>query len=570
MRSSLLLLLITSFISAEVYTVCSEDIRHNRFFAITDLLEEVPFLETHVFDVADVTISAGGMNSQQDDAVLFCVDDLPIHTFHDGRPLLSQRLLQNYDIDSILIYTGPDVYRYSARAAAVVNIITKSTEAYQKRVFIKPYVGSEIGDPTLLKKILPADSIPLNKDQVLAGEASGAFIKKDLLFKGGISVELMDPYTSTGEGLRSRFYPEQNAHQSLLERKDGHFRFGLRQAELYSITSISAGDYRNFRYSPFAQRYYYYEGMNGIVRNRTTLQKERFSLNLSLSALYDDGDLYFSGEDSLKQKRYSGAGDLSGSYTIKKHLELDGHVALRADNRDHDKEAPIAQLADSSLTGTAHIGLQLQRSRLHLTYPLGIHFAMSFTEQLKGAYSLIYPRGSKSAVYETDLTWIKVTPSNTLKVTGTMKITPAHTYVLSNGYAFREYHESDYRTIPQLTVENNHTLFGRAYGNLSTFGGKFGISRDLPLQDIYFRGQLNVTLPTYWSGYTPLSYADRHSSESKKIEAYVVGNLALTYILPNRNIQLSAAIRNIGKKHIELPNGSIVGPVIVTNMEISF
>lgn len=569
MKTKLLLFLLISLLCAEKFVVTQQEINHNRFFAITDLLEEIAVLETHIFDVSDVSISTMGSNSLMENSVLFCIDGLPLQTFHDGKQLLAQRLLQNYDIDSIIAYTGADVYRYSGSADAVVNIITKNKEAYDKHAYAKAYLGSEVGDPALLKKVLPADSIPPNKDQYIAGEAAGAYFNENLLIKGGFTIELMDPYSGFHEHKRSLFFPKQNAHQSLVEHKEGSIRMGIQGGNFYSMNTITAGDYRLFRYSPFAGRYYYFDGVNGSIRSHNSLKKDKLSLKMNLFAFADQGHIFQIDLDSTKANRYFGAGDISAKLAIKEDLTLTGHVALHGNNSSIDKTSAVPQIADTNLNVQAHLGVHLKKSRVQLTYPLGVQFFVDYNEKFKSNHSLVYPKGSSSAVYGSELTWTKESPSNELQVIGGFKVSPTMSYIKMSNMYFKEYHESKYHFVPQIVVQNKHLLFGKAYGKFSTYGGKVGISRDLPFfKTIYFKGGVDYTLPTFWNGLEPVAYMDK--DEGQKVGGYVVGNLSLIYKLKNDRLRFSAAVRNIGKKHYELPQGGLVGPVVVTNLEVAF
>jgi hypothetical protein len=565
-----LLIILTLFLSSfsEIYTVNSSDIDKNSFYFVTDLLENVPNIRTHIFDGVDVAITSGGANSLYDNSVVYAVDGIVLRDFVDGKQLISSKLFQNLDIEKIEVVTGVDVYTFSNSAQAVINIVLKKNSDYKKTIESKVYIGSEIGDPALLKEILPADSIPYNKDQIIAGEMGANARFENTLLKGGFTIVRMDPYTNYLEAERSIPYPTINPNSEALDHKEGIFRHAFDKGDMSGEITASGGDYAIFRYNQFEERYYHYSGTRAELRSNHRLTKNKFSTSFVGSFFYDETEMLYSEDSAIDITSFGGTGRFSGNYQVSDSLEFGASFMLNLDNNESIEEN-LVKIEDTLPTIEFYGDMKFKDLLVRVHYPFGISTNLDINKTIRLSAAAITPKGSRASEFSGEFGWNReFTPMNSSSATVSLKSTPNYKLVEDENIYTKEF-EEDFRFIPTLTINNDNKIVGRGYLNISNYSGALGWVKEFDFFGLRILGGVEASTPTYWTGLSPETLGTEGDSITK-IDALILGRLLFSYAIWDDKLRFSLAFNKIGKKHKELPVGSMIGPAFVANIELNF
>jgi hypothetical protein len=121
-----------------------------------------------------------------------------------------------------------------------------------------------------------------------------------------------------------------------------------------------------------------------------------------------------------------------------------------------------------------------------------------------------------------------------------------------------------------ISVTTNAGKFGTGLLYLSPYTNRIGWNSSITWNGLDISAGLNYYGKSWWNdAIIPVARTDvGHLPGAVLLPAYLKADIAGTYGIAKDRVRLSIAVRNIGRQHRELPNGSIIGPIIITNLRV--
>ncbi len=567
-RLLLLLFSVVSLLSAGVHTIRPEGRTHNYFYTLPHLLQRIPELQVRVFDATDQDIRRNGRSMLWHNAVQFCINGVAVARFQDGRQLPDLLPLLNERIDSLLVYTGADALQWGGTSHVVVDIIAAPLP--KKSLGGTGYVGSEMGDPTVLLVVLDEENIPYNKEQFAAGELYGSLHWGRAAHGGGLKLIYMDRYSNMNEEIRAEFYPRRNSGLHMDEIRGGVYQLQHRGAASTSDLVLALSQYNLFRYDPAPNRYSYFEGLRGNLLLAQRYDGERFRAALHFGTMLEQAKL-FADDDTFSQAYW---GDLQWrvalgmqrfdelTFTVMGEQQLAESPLMARDSGSYETlSAPLSvqlkvQLWQHRLTTTVSLPLQLTAAA---TLPMEHGFTLSGV----GAFSFRQDaRESRKPTLLSELGLSKAL--NKLELYGRL------------GYDLE----------PYLTRRSEGARYGDLHGiswcevgarvptlgELSFYGSTYEMNTDLRLQKLFagmtLGGGAQITSATAWRGGEQVPLGARGSDGVTTLPARLTADFFVNYALFDERVTLAMAVRDLGKVRVDIPGGCKVGPVMVCNIAV--
>lgn len=572
MNSRLLLIiaLICSFSFGKVYTIYPDNVlREDFFYTIPHIVEQIPELQVDVFDATDQDISRHGRSSIHHNATSLMVDGIRVSTLQDGILTGDLRTVGNSAIDSILIYTGVHANQWAGSYPVVIDIITKDIR--KNSIGGTAYMGSELGDPTVLLKVMDSTLIPYNKEQFAAGEVYGTLMTGKVAHYAGLNLIYMDRYSNRLEEERSNYYPDKNSSYHMEEIRKGNYgvQFNNRHN---NVVDIALTDYNLFRYNQYEKRYYYYEGTRGKLSFHDAVQGDAFFASLNTSIMVEQADFYTSDTDYLE--------DTWGEFFISTEVGYRGknNYSLSVEGINPVGTRPI-EISDSTsyLKSVSDFQINGKISWLDeklittLSYPPAASIISEFrsksdaTISLAGAVSYLEDKSGAAPDLSAEFEYLKPFTKSRILGRAGVDYTPG----LTRGESEIRFGENEVIPWGELGYSITTLLDISLYGSPYLF--KSDIHSQYTFNGLTIAGGLSLKSKTLWDGdtNTMLPFTKKDGGTTT-LSSRITGEVSISYALFEEHLKLAVAARDLGKVRYDFPHGANVGPVIVSNFQIQF
>jgi len=572
-RILLILILLLSISSASIHTIrFSEPIRDDYFYTIPSILEQIPELQVRSIDATDQDISRLGQSTSYHNSVALYVNGVKSSPLQDGQTVMDLRPVANGNIDSIVVYTGLHAVHWAGNSSVVINIISSPIE--QNSIGGTAYTGSEMGDPTVLLKVMDSELIPYNKEQLAAGEVYGTLITKNIGHYGGLNMIYMDRYSNGNESLRARQFGDMNSTRSMEEVRKAYYTVQYNKLAVNSAVDFAFVDYNLFRWDRLIENFNYYEGTRGHAVIREEYRSDDFWVTAHFGAMYEDASLWESKADSIDGQW----GDLSLFSEIGFISRNGMAYSFTVTGGDQFGETPIAQsdsssyLSPSDMWRVSAIITNPERGLIAtVSYPPavtvtsswemgdystvngGIAVAQKFDDLLNGA---LYSSAEMEYVLEFAE---QGSLSAEIGIERRPKFNRTRTELRCDGGEIIPWSE--------LSVGYGKYIRGSLFG--SAYGLNGVIQSEFIVNGLTVGGGISGFSKSRWAGDGSQLPLSSHSDKST-LPSRVVGNVKLTYALFNNHLKMVIAVRDIGGIHRQIPSGSKVGPVVVSNFSFGF
>lgn len=568
--SLLLILLIWTLTLGRVYTLSVDDtIRGDYFYTLATMLEDIPELDIRVLDATDTDIYRLGGSGREDRTVALFVDGVKHMDFQDGSFNDALRSIANNAIDSIIVYTGFSAAGYPGNYAVVIDVIPQKEKGAS---FIGgTYVGSEVGDPAIYLHLLEGDK-PYNKEQLASGELWGAWGRKRLKQDASFVMSYMDRYSNAHEAERSLNYGLLNSDNSLCEVRKGTYGLSFlpSQKQRFSFT-VSAMDYNLFRFDTYDDRYRFYRGRRGGALLQGGLSGEKHTLSVGLQGSYEQSHHYESQFDSTAVDWGSVAYTFSlelpqqlrfyalGEHEFGKDSSENPYQTLRAEEKSDNSFLVSKGAFDSSLTIAVGYPLQAQLQMRRRLAMLTLHGGVSVNNlRDSNSDSFVQLRSELFCDIETK-------GASSFSVGFGVERGP----FWQGHYLSGRYEESCNSYWGSLDYALNRYFRCYLYG--SNYHLKGGVLSSFSVRGLKLAGGVQIKSKSYWDGDSRLLSFKERDSQSVSVQTPTVrGTLRMSYALFQDHLRVAIAIRDVGKVKKDLPLGSLVGPVIVSNILFRF
>lgn len=565
-KCSLLFLLLLSLVCARTYTLRVDDtLRGDYFYTLATMLEGIPELDVRVFDGTDTDLHRLGVSGRDRHTIALFVNKVKVMDFQDGSFVDALRPFTNNSIDSIVVYTGPDACHFQGNYATVISIITKRN----RNPFFDgmTYVGSEIGDPAIYLYLLEGEK-PYNKEQLASGELFGGFKTRNLMHQLGYVMTYVDRYSNGHEEERSKVYGKKNTLSSQCEVRKGTYDiFHTKSANLDWNLTAFAGDYNLFRYYQPLERYFYYEGRRASLQGGSTCKGKHSSWSVALSGTYESSDVYNTGTT------YSSAD--WGAISFNSSLILPKGFSLSLSGEQEFGQRGLATLTNEVPPFKEEIQVMASKFFLDsllevsLSYPPKVVLQAQYksTVTLQGALSSALLEDVEDTIRGAvagDLSCIvPLNDYSSLAVSSGAEVVPQ--WIRISDKKFSQYKKGVWA---ELSYDLKKYATCSFYASNYLFKGR--LSSTFKVRGLYFFGALDVRSKSYWdTARGQLAFSQKDESD-QTLNAHVKGTIRMSYALFNNHLRVAVAVRDIGKVVRDVPNGSMVGPVIVSNIHFRF
>lgn len=568
--SILFILLFCVLTNARVYRLTVDDsLRGDYFYTVATMLENIPELHIRVLDGTDTDIYRLGRSGCDDQNVALLVNGVKSLDFQDGVFIDALRPFANNGIDSIVVYTGLSAMQVPGEYDVVIAVHTKKMEDPSFRGMT--YVGSEIGDPAIYLHLLEGEK-PYNKEQLASGELWGAYRTGALRHDVGFIMTYMDRYSNGHEAARAIQYGELNSNNSLCEVRKGSYGLSIAPSEKqrWDLT-FSGADYNLFRYDTFDERYRFYTGQRGGAQIGGRASGEVLSLTVGVNATYEETHHYESRFDSS-------AGDWGAlSYALSMDFPQDFQLTVMGENEVGTKptggpgaRAEINLKRDNSIALSKKVYDSL--FTVMVGYPL-----MARLDLKKRVNNLLFYGGIGLHESHDSASGASVQLQSELlceiETKGVSRIT------LGAGIENAPHEQKQYLTLMLseqqkqvwASIEYGFDRFIQGYIHGSNYLIKGGLSSTFNVRGLTIGGGVQVYSKSFWNvDNRQVSFGDRRKEGVFALDARFRGSVKMSYGLFNEHLRVAIALRDIGKVKRDLPQGSLVGPVIVSNFLFSF
>jgi hypothetical protein len=555
-------------------------------YSLLEQLESFPEFRVGAFDATDFAVTLENGNSLIGSGIVITYAGIPTGRYHDGITMPDLRQFLNSDIAAIEIYTGADKYEFCDQCDAVINIIPAKHEAVTTHIDAKTYVGSEIGDPTLYLQMLPSDSLEYNKEQVAVGELAGYLKTRLFSFMAGGSAICIDRYSDRDESRRSEIFKHLNG-RSMNEHRTFILK-GLFQSNDLSISVIPyLTNYNNFRFDQLAKRYVYYKGWR---------RGGQAALQMPIGSL---GYADFSYAVTRDEARVGQAADSIGLTILASHflsaktkffirpaLTLVSRLSLAYDQHTYlsaDTAPSFAQVEHKPANTVADpvswsVSLETATRLFNISANIAPGIRLWGEKQISSFGTIRWSASTQKGtslrreIWEQNagLEWRKEFAAGySLNTSLAAKSTPLYP-VNAASISFDRYRFSQTFTTLALHITAEAGLLGKGYLVLSPYAHRFGWSSGITWNGLNLKAGVNYSGESWWDNdINPVPHtALQRFPAACHLPAYFKGDIVGAYGLFSDRVRLSIAVKNLGKPHHELPLGSTVGPIIITNVKV--
>lgn len=570
-KSSILIVILfcmTSF--ARVYTISIADsLRGDYFYTLATMLENIPELESRVLDGTDTDLYRLGKSGRDANALALYINGIKSMDFQDGSFCDALRPVANQGIDSIVVYTGVSASAFPGNYGIVIDMRTVHPE---KPSFSgATYVGSEVGDPTIYLHLLEGEK-PYNKEQLASGELWGSWRTGSLMHDAGFVMTYMDRYSNGHEDARSTQYGLLNANNSLCEVRKGRYDLSLspHQSSLWDLSFFGA-DYNLFRFDTYDERYRFYTGRRAGSQISGQVSGNRLSLSMGARTTYEEGHDYESQFDSTAGEwgsvAYSVSLDFPEDITIT--IAGDNEFGTKASEKKAERHTP-----ENIAHNTVHIKKEFLDSSLTLGigYPLqaGLHLQKTFD-----AAALYGGIGVKHLVDSLSTSFVSISS----ELYCGLEANGANLFTVGIGLDRAPQWNEHY--LSQLLQKEEFSYWGsveyrlanylKCYFHGSNYLLKGGVTSTFSVRGLKFGGGVQLKSKSYWdTNNNRIPISDRHEQAVLTMDPTIRGSIRMSYGLFQDHLRVAIAVRDLGKVKKDLPQGSLVGPVIVSNILFQF
>ncbi len=553
--------LFISLLNAGTYRIEQNKISDMNLYNIFESLRSVPEISPLYIDASDIAIQSGIRSSVFSNSVVLAHDGVPYTASLDGRQWHTMKPFSYHSLEYIEVHTGVDAWRFAPGADIVINAVSSDKIEEGFSLYGKTYVGSEVGDPAIYKNILASEEIPQNKDQILAGEGSVSIGTETMMHTIGLDLTLHDYYSNRLESERENNFGDWNSHQSLNEHFDPMYRGLFSNNKVAFSLNASAQEYRSQRFVPYADQYNYYDGrMITIQPSLKITINDETALHSTLSVTRNGGTEFRSQIDSTKyeldrlygsvgvESNETGIGRIRAGFSIDTSFGRDRQIIVSA---EYTPESGKWSAGIVNLGGIIRGSLFAETDGPDITVQAG---AEKIDEHFRYNGELIH-RFSNDRI----------------KVNQTLSLTsePSYRILFDRNRSMKLEYSDDYEISPSYSGYVNHELFGEITGFLSFYQSRLGWRKSFAINNITFSPEMFIFGPTYWGsdGYQPMRYDNRDAAGVSQ-DAGIHFNIAADYRFGNDRFALAMALKNIGRKHYDLPHGNYLGMLLVTNITI--
>jgi hypothetical protein len=563
---------------AEVDTIAIDALETMNQAYIYEMLQGCPSLQVVRHDATDFGGIADRSYSLADNGTLLAHNGLVLGTFHDGIAWFENRNFSNRTIARIEVRTGIDTYPICAGCDAVVNVITRPIASGHApaqdstrpvHFYARSYVGSEIGDPTILLYTLPPEQVPENKEQVGVGEVAVSLRSPHSSHSLAVQPTYTDRYSHDYESQRAGAFPIRN-QQSLDEHRTVTLmnEFAFQSWHLGVQSAIV--DYNSFRYRHDLQQYYHYDGTRAVVQGALTTPLFGGMVQCAAAGWYDQA-LITIGEPQGMVGRMGG-GTLAATYhqTLSSRFSVELSTRSIAEMRSAQskdfwfaggRSEHITQLAQPiiSLSGIDTLGY----FNAALDYPLGFR---CWGRVKPGAYGgFIWGGGGHLTVDKSD-------NISRFDATAGWENEWKHDYTTSITVSGKLSTDTTTgRLMPVWSINGSGCLgnTGTFFVHLSPYTNRCGWKRNIE----WNRMSMNIGLYYYSASRWDMEARNLlpiWENSGYRLPDYLLGMLSASYGLFNDHIRLTLMLQDLGEKHKETPWGERIGPLIVTSLRLLF
>jgi hypothetical protein len=575
-KALLITLFIVNCIFAAVHVLHpSKTIRGDYFYTIPHIIEEIPELQVRVFDATEQSISRLNSSSRINNGVALLINGIKTATLQDGFMVGDLKTIDNNSIDSIVVYTGVHSVSFAGEYTVIIDIITKKIDATKLEATV--YTGSEVGDPTALLYIMDDELIPYNKEQLAAGELVGSIKAKRLSHLAGVNMVYMDRYSNGNEQLRQMQFGEKNSAVSMEEIRKGFYSLQRNRPNSQSAINFTITDYNLFRYDHMFKNYNYFEGTRGDLSITENFQADLLFGSISVGGMYEDGTFFDSEVDSIN----GDWGEFSLGSSIGVKTKNSYKYSLLVSGAEIIGEQPITKSDSSSYS----IQSRNWSVSTKLEWPDGKYqFLISYPPSLLFICKLPLSSGVEIGIAATVSEKKDLLEKSSLYYSGELSmkkpVRKISSFYLGAGFEQSPHLSSnlqgtvfdgvEYLPWGEAAFSIDRFLKCSIYGSTYNISGRVGSEFDI--NGLRVKTGLFITSKSLWDNNTgsEISFIKPNDSQTTQLDARITAEIMITYNLFKDHLKMAIGARDIGKSRIDIPKGSIVGAVVVSNFSLQF
>lgn len=569
----LFIILLFGLLSAAKYTLSiQQELKKDYYYSLIHVLEDIPELDVRVMDATDISVSRLGRTSIGQDVCVLYFNGVRVAQGPGGAILESLRPFCNSEIDTITVYTGTDALIYPGNFSVVIDV--KAEKLTKNSIGGLVYVGSEVGDPAIYLHLL-TDDIPYNKEQLAAGELLGTLKTGALLHSAGVSMAYMDRYSNRYESERNVLFDEKNSNSSMSEVRKGTYALQYLKGRYRNYSHISGVDYNLFRYDQFYKRYHLFEGQRGSFHQTNSFNFNKLESDIYLHYLYDNYWIYSSHSDSVETSMHQFSFTTNLKYDLNDDwdltLSVEASNVLNHDDVDLPDSFSITTV-DKRVQTLAGFQWKENLIEVQVGYPLlaRVKSALNLNDATLWGGILLSGKEDpykKSAYLLSSEVGFKKRVGGAAHLTSVFGYERApEIYTGSEGISFGF---MKHNLWAQSSIKYKEYFYGSFYSSQYLLKGSVGTTFNV--RGLTIGGGFTIKSATYWdSNNRQLLLSQKERAGVYTVKGTFRGKVEMTYSLFNEHLRLAIAMRDIGPVSSDLPQGSLVGPVIASNILFDF
>ncbi|MBD3421437.1 MAG: hypothetical protein GF398_15070 [Chitinivibrionales bacterium] len=570
----ILLLMVFCGRSARTF-LSSEQINADGHYYLFELLDHLPELHAGVMDASQEAVALNGRSSLLSPAVIVMYDSLYIGGFHDMSSWSSSRFFGNQALGGIEILTGINAANLCDRCEAIVNILPIRNGS-GPALRIKGNLGQGIGDPAIYREILTETS-PENQDQIAAVDGYAGLPFKGLLLGAGASYIDMHRFSNRYAARRSANYGSISSYHTLNEQAKAQIDLGVRFPRLEGTITTGFANSYSFKFHQFDKRYYLYDGDRLHAQSRLRLNTPKLAGSLRIGGFVDDAKVFVTHSDFGNSKISAASALLSLRYPLSQgNMSLLSRLSTEAIDQSDSMYSTVSYQHQTGYhpqsVAYAAVGFHSFGNLLNVvigsTPSFETYGEKEFDEfgNLSWRYrsNLLLDMEQIQAAHSASLWWHrKIADSFAAQSGASLAYAPLweighhqdSTYLVESSHQHWIWNFTAQASLPHL---------GKAVAGISPWFWKAGYAASVTWHGMRLSGALFYNGKTSWTQFNePVKrFGHKQRVLSRNLNGYVCAEIKAFYHFFGERTTVSIHIKDIGKKHVELPHGNKVSPSV--------